>query len=116
MENNKFLTRWMDTLLSEDPDQMIALYKDDALLLPTLSNQPRHSQQERRDYFVEFLAKQPQCALDLCTIHTLSSGDLVMGGIYSFVFKDGSTAKARFSFCFDHDGLIVHHHSSLMPE
>lgn len=40
-------------------------------------------------------------------------------GTYTFRFKDGSTAHARYSFVYEQvDGrwLIAHHHSSAMPK
>ena len=51
---------WNDALATGDPDVVTAMYAEDAVLLPTVSNQVRHNHAEIRDYFVAFLAKQPQ--------------------------------------------------------
>jgi len=49
---------WNDALATGDPDVVTNMYADDAVLLPTVSNQVRHNPAEIRDYFVAFLAKK----------------------------------------------------------
>jgi hypothetical protein len=42
----------------------------------------------------------------------------INSGSYTFTFKDGSQAQARFTFVYQWDGeswLIIEHHSSKMP-
>ncbi|MBT6039786.1 MAG: SgcJ/EcaC family oxidoreductase, partial [Halieaceae bacterium] len=56
----QLFANWNAALQTGDPDQVIALYAKDAILLPTVSNQVRHNHPEIRDYFVNFLSKQPQ--------------------------------------------------------
>ena len=51
---------WNDALATGDPDVVTNMYATDAVLLPTVSNKVRHNHEEIRDYFVAFLAKQPQ--------------------------------------------------------
>ena len=48
---------WNAELASGDAARVAALYSDDALLLPTLSNQPRDTPAAIRDYFEGFLAR-----------------------------------------------------------
>jgi len=110
--------RWNDSLISGDAEQVALLYQNDALLLPTVSSQPRLTPQERIDYFRHFLADKPSGKLDshhfqgACNTATLA-------GLYTFDFAaSGKQVAARYSFTYRWDGqqwLISHHHSSLLP-
>ena len=60
----QLFANWNAALATGDPEQVTALYADNAVLLPTVSNQVRHNHAEIRDYFVHFLAKQPQGVID----------------------------------------------------
>ena len=51
--------RWNTTLGTGNSDTVTNNYADDAVLLPTLSNQPRTTHAEIKSYFNEFLAKHP---------------------------------------------------------
>lgn len=109
---------WNLALQSGDPKKVTALYSEDAILLPTLSNDVCHNHLEREAYFVNFLARGPKGRIDEFNIRT--HGELAINsGIYTFSFKDGTTARARFTFVYmeknDH-WVIVEHHSSLLPE
>ena len=109
---------WNQALQTKDPDKVVSLYADDAVLLPTLSNEVRHNHHEIKDYFIHFLAKNPQGSIDESNIRIFD--DLaVNSGIYSFKFGDGTIAKARFTFVYlfkDQIWKIIEHHSSLLPE
>lgn len=110
--------RWNTSLGTLDPDQVLAQYAPDAVLLPTVSNQPRTTPAEIRDYFVHFLKSGPQGKIDQ---HIIRIGCNVAQdvGTYTFQFKDGKTVHARYTFVYEWvDGkwLIAHHHSSAMPE
>ena len=63
---------WNAALATLDPDSVTALYADDAVLLPTVSNQVRHNHEEIRDYFVSFLQKKPQGVIDESNVSVLS--------------------------------------------
>ena len=114
--------RWNDALQTGDPDQVVALYADDAILLPTVSNQVRHDPAERRDYFVSFLKKRPHGVLNESNVREF--GELAINsGVYTFALtaEDGSVAQVpcRFTFVYrrqDGEWKIVEHHSSQMPE
>ncbi len=113
--------QWNAALQTLDPDQVVDLYAEDAILLPTLSNAVRHNHAEIRDYFVDFLKKRP-----FGTINESNTRDLgdtaVHSGVYTFALQaDGETSHARCRFTYvyaDKDGewKIIEHHSSLMPE
>ncbi len=114
---------WFDTwnaaLATLDPDQVTALYADNAVLLPTVSNQVRHNPAEIRDYFVGFLQKSPQGVIDESNVNILSETHATNSGVYTFTFGDGSTVTARFSYLYvasDTGWKILQHHSSAMPE
>ncbi|MEK9657795.1 MAG: DUF4440 domain-containing protein [bacterium] len=116
MTQHPHLDAWISAIQSHNPDTVLSLYDPEAVLLPTVSNQIRFTQEERRDYFLHFLAKKPQCKVVSVHSQSLSTDREAIGGIYHFSFADGTEAKARYSFVFDSDGLIYHHHSSLLPE
>ena len=109
---------WNKALQTRDPEQVAALYANNAILLPTMSNRVRHNHEEIKDYFVHFLQKSPVGTIDESNIRTF--GELVINsGIYTFSFKDGTSAKARFTFVYRNNGghwQIIEHHSSQMPE
>lgn len=113
--------QWNAALATLDPDKVVALYADDAILLPTLSNQVRHNHEEMRAYFVDFLAKRPQGVIDESNIRVLGQ-TAVHSGVYTFTLtNDGEQSKAqcRFTFVYgqvDGGWKILEHHSSLMPE
>ena len=110
---------WNDALKTLNPDTVTALYADDAVLLPTVSNQVRHNHEEIRDYFEGFLQKSPQGVIDEFNVNILSEAHATNSGIYTFTFGDGSKVRARFSYLYGatEDGWnILQHHSSAMPE
>ncbi|BCH61214.1 hypothetical protein RvVAR0630_38380 [Agrobacterium vitis] len=114
----KLFDRWNASLATLDPDKVVANYEDDAVLLATLSNQPRLTQEERRAYFVDFLKKKPQGVVDNRTIK-LGCNAAIDTGVYTFTLGDGTKVPARYTFTYDYDGgkwLISSHHSSAMPE
>ena len=110
---------WNAALATLDPDTVTAMYADDAVLLPTVSNQVRHNHAEIRDYFVNFLQKSPQGVINESNVHILSESHATNSGVYTFTFGDGSTVTARFSYLYaatDAGWKILQHHSSAMPE
>ena len=110
---------WNDALATGDPDVVTNMYTEDAVLLPTVSNQVRHNHAEIRDYFVAFLAKQPQGVITESNARVLSDTLATNAGVYVFTFGDGSTVSARFNYTYELRGgawKIIQHHSSAMPE
>ena len=119
-ENNipSLFEDWNSALQTGDPKQVAALYEDNAILLPTISNKVRHNHEELEDYFVNFLAKDPVGKIDESNVRTF--GDVAINsGVYTFTFNDGASVQARFTYVYRWNGqkwLIVEHHSSQMPE
>jgi uncharacterized protein (TIGR02246 family) len=114
--------RWNASLQTKNPDEVVKNYAPDAVLLPTVSNKPRTSPQYIRDYFVQFLEKSPKGTINSRTVH-IGYNDAYDAGTYTFTVKDSSGkaihVPARYTFVYElRNGkwLIVHHHSSAMPE
>jgi uncharacterized protein (TIGR02246 family) len=115
--------RWNASLATHDADKVTANYAPDAVLLPTVSNQPRTNSAGIKDYFTHFLERNPQGTIDTRTIR-IGCNTASDVGTYTFRLsgKTPSTTdivKARYSFIYElRDGkwVIVHHHSSAMPE
>lgn len=111
--------RWNAALATGNPDAVTALYADDAILLPTVSNQVRHNHSEIRDYFVAFLAKEPQGVIDEANVRFLADNLAINSGVYTFTFGSGDQVTARFTYLYrliDGQWKIAEHHSSAMPE
>ncbi|MDR6713678.1 uncharacterized protein (TIGR02246 family) [Pseudomonas hunanensis] len=110
--------QWNASLQTGDPAVVARLYASNAVLLPTVSSQPRLTQDERIDYFRHFLADRPSGALDT---HHVSIGcdKVTLSGLYTFAFAaSGKQVPARYTFVYVWDGeqwLISHHHSSSLP-
>jgi uncharacterized protein (TIGR02246 family) len=111
--------RWNAALATGDPDAVTALYAEDAILLPTVSNQVRHNHPEIRDYFVSFLAKKPQGVIEEANVRFLAENLAINSGVYTFTFGNGEQVTARFTYLYrlvDGQWKIAEHHSSAMPE
>jgi uncharacterized protein (TIGR02246 family) len=115
--------RWNNSLATHDAAKVTANYAPDAVLLPTVSNQPRTDPAAIKDYFVHFLESNPKGTIDSRTIH-IGCNTAYDVGTYTFTLSGNTpgstrTVKARYSYIYElRDGkwVIVHHHSSAMPE
>lgn len=109
---------WNSALATREPEKVVSLYEKNSILLPTVSNQVRHNDEEKIDYFTRFLAKGPKGKINEANVRIF--GQLAINsGVYTFAFADGSSVEARFTFVYRWDGqrwMIVEHHSSAMPE
>ncbi|HKS11498.1 MAG TPA: DUF4440 domain-containing protein [Pseudomonas sp.] len=110
--------QWNRHLLRADPAGVAGLYAPDAILLPTLSAEPRLTTAERIDYFRHFLADRPSGTLDTYKA-SIGCNTATLDGLYTFEFAaTGQRLAARYSFAYRWDGhgwLISSHHSSLLP-
>jgi uncharacterized protein (TIGR02246 family) len=110
--------RWEDLLEHKPATDVVALYADDSVLLPTLSDQPRYTREQKIDYFAHFQAKHPSGHIDERRIF-LGCNSAVDAGLYTFTFGDGTRTHARYTYTYAfEDGAwrITSHHSSAMPE
>ncbi|MEM7347072.1 MAG: SgcJ/EcaC family oxidoreductase, partial [Chloroflexota bacterium] len=113
-EINDLFDVWNSALQTGNPQKVATLYETNAILLPTLSNKVRHNHEEIEDYFVHFIAKGPVGSIDEANIRIFDQ-IAINSGIYTFTFKDGSAAQARFTFVYRWNGtrwMIIEHHSS----
>lgn len=122
MDNDDIIqlfSNWNDAIQTGDPDKVTAMYAEDAVLLPTVSNQVRHNPAEIRDYFVSFLAKSPSGEINEANPRQLTDDLVSNTGVYTFTFGDGAQVMARYSYlykCIGGEWKILEHHSSMMPE
>jgi uncharacterized protein (TIGR02246 family) len=118
-EVSALFDRWNDSLKTGDPQKVVANYATRSVLLPTVSNKPRLTPEEKKDYFDHFLESKPVGKIDSRTIE-IGCNTAVDSGLYTFTFgKTGAVVKARYTYTYKWDGtawLITSHHSSAMPE
>jgi uncharacterized protein (TIGR02246 family) len=115
-------TAWAQALGQDEPDKVLPLYAEDAVLWGTLSPSLRADRAALRDYFVTAFKVLPSLKVSFGEQRIRVYGAAaVNSGYYTFSFtKDGEakTLPARYSFTFVKSGdrwLIVDHHSSVMP-
>ena len=107
----EYLNQWVHAVSNGDVAAVLALYGSNATLHPTLqAGIHRHgSHLSIKSYFDYFLAKP--------VVVTVSEAIYCASfcvGCYK-VKRGDDTVQARFTFIYDEQGLIVHHHSSVMP-
>ena len=115
--------RFNDSWQTHDPDKVTALFLPDAVLLATVSNKPRTTHQEIRDYFDHFLLSRPVAKIDTSTVR-VGCNTASRVGTWTIALTDPKTHKkthvhARYSFLYKFEQgewWIKHLHSSLMPE
>lgn len=115
-------TRWAQALGEDDPDKVLPLYAEDAVLWGTLSPKVRPDRAAVRDYFVAAFKTLPglKVAFGEQLIRVYDNA-AINTGYYTFSYvKDGEpkTIAARYSFTYVNKGgswMIVDHHSSAMP-
>lgn len=117
----QLFVRWDQALRSGDAHQVSRLYSDDALLLPTLSAEPRRDGAGINNYFESFLAKAPEGRIESREIR-LGCNQALDAGTYSFLLhppgQQAERVQARYSFVYvfrNGEWQILHHHSSLLP-
>jgi uncharacterized protein (TIGR02246 family) len=115
-------SEWGRALGEDDPDKVLPLYADDAVLWGTLSPMVRADRAALRDYFVTAFKVLPGLKVTFGDQYIRVYGNAAVNtGYYTFSYsKDGEvkTLPARYSFTFIKNGerwLIVDHHSSAMP-
>lgn len=118
-EITQLFEHWNQALQSGDATQVAATYQENAVLLPTLSNQVRLTPAQRVAYFEHFLAGKPSGEIVSRTIQT-GCNHALDAGVYEFTFATtGEKVQARYSYTYHWDGarwLIGSHHSSVMPQ
>src|SRR5882757_5220361 len=113
---------WASALGEDEPDKVLQLYSDDAVLWGTLSPIVRSDRSALRDYFVTAFKVLPglKVAFGEQLIRVYGS-TAVNTGYYTFSYVQNGEPKtlpARYSFTYVQNGdrwLIVDHHSSAVP-
>ena len=119
---NGLFATFNDGFQTRDPDVMVPLFSDDAVLLPTVSGTMRTDAAGIRDYFVSFLPNRP--------FGTITESETTLGcnmatrvGNWTVRLTNPATGvtsdvAARFTFIYTYeDGAwkIAHLHSSVRP-
>jgi len=111
--------RWNQSLMTGNPRKVVANYAERSILLPTVSNKPRLTPEEKEDYFRHFLENGPSGRIDMRFIE-IDCNTAIDAGLYTFTFaKTGEKVSGRYSFTYRWNGsdwLITSHHSSALPE
>jgi uncharacterized protein (TIGR02246 family) len=117
--------RWNEALQDTSATKVVALYANDATLLPTVENGPyTKADGGIKNYFVHFVELKPVATIDETKRFIKTGCNIAYDiGLYSFqVNQEHSTSretiKARYTFIYKWDGtrwLIAHHHSSAEP-
>ena len=113
---------WAQALGEDDPDKVLPLYADDAVLWGTLSPTVRADRAALRDYFVTAFKVLPALKVTFGDqLIRVYGATAVNTGYYTFTYVQNGETKslpARYSFTYVKSGdrwLIVDHHSSAMP-
>ncbi|HEY7840396.1 MAG TPA: SgcJ/EcaC family oxidoreductase, partial [Gammaproteobacteria bacterium] len=114
---------WAETIGRADPDAMVQLYHEDAVLHGTRSPVVRRGHAAIREYFAE-AAKNPGLGMKLAEPMLIRVyGDIAINtGNYSVTLTENGqprTIPLRYSFVYrktDGQWKIVDHHSSTIPE
>lgn len=119
----EFLTAWLNAVNKGEIEDILALYNENAVLIPTFSNKVLDGRTKIRSYF-EQLKTRDRLSVDLhekfINIQETAQNIFALSGIYCWRYDvDGEllSFEARFSFVLDFSltSPIIHHHSSQIP-
>lgn len=118
------MNRWVQELGEKEPEDVVALYHEHAILLATLESEPLFSKEQRIQYFKTLMAKPDfKAVINSHNVRMLNKDTASLTGLYTFSYKneEGETVElpARFSFLYKKmhgQWVIIEHHSSLIPE
>ena len=117
------LDQWMTLVNTLAVDDLLALYDEDAVLLPTFSEDFLTNKEGIQGYFEELCAQgEIEVSLNEASLleQTLADGLHSISGIYRWRFGKGEECvviEARFTFVLNLSlsSPILHHHSSQLP-
>jgi hypothetical protein len=118
----EFIEEWMEAICSNNVENIVSLYKEEAVLLGTLDGKLRRGHSEIKEYFDFFVKLQP-CG-KITSFEEEDFGHRRMGvanGTYDFDLTENGekiVAPARFTFVLERLGTkwkIHSHHSSKLP-
>ena len=107
-----------------DRDGVLALYSEDAVLIPTFSCETRVSGADIRDYFEGFSGYDNISVIineDSLECQSITDSIHCLSGKYQWEWSragEKTFFKARFTYLIDlcRAAPILHHHSSVVPE
>ena len=119
----EFPLYWAKLINDGRLEDVISLYHENIVLMPTFSPKTIRDEAGVRDYFVQLAARKGlNVKLHENTVNSVSMGNdkFAVNGIYSFEFElEGAMLSfpARFTFVIDltDEHPIAHHHSSQIP-
>jgi hypothetical protein len=117
------LDNWMAGVNVGDIEGLLALYSENAVLIPTFSSRLLRTPENIREYFVKLTSRDDlSVALHQKThaVQAIQDRIFTSSGIYCWRFAIDEqllTFEARFTYVFDLalDRPIIHHHSSQIP-
>lgn len=117
------LKKWMDCVNQGDLEQLLSLYDEKAVLIPTFSNRLLSKPEALRAYFIQLCSREElSIALHEKTLISLPMQDDLYSvcGIYCWRFaidEELLNFEARFSYVMkiSSERPILQHHSSQIP-
>lgn len=110
--------QWVEGISKGDPDYMVSLYADDAILHGTVSPVVREGHAPIREYFAALSSPPTMSFVE--PQHIRVYDDVAVNtGNYETRIGDAAPVQLRYSFVYQKVGdqwLIIDHHSSRMPE
>ena len=119
----EILKEWMDAVNKVNIEDLLALYSDNAILIPTFSSRLLSKPEKIREYF-ERLCSREDLSIALhektLNVQSIHDGLYAVCGIYCWRFsidEELLSFEARFSYMLDvaSPKPILHHHSSQIP-
>lgn len=119
---------WLEAVGTRDPEIVLPLYAEDAVLWGTLAMETKIGREKIRTYFDWFLDRASLSATPItCDFHNLSPDIVIANGSYRFALGGKSASDpvaktdARFTFVFKKHAEsgnweIANHHSSKFPD
>jgi len=119
-----FLSDWCHAIGSGDLDEIMAMYEEDAVLLPIFGSEVLRGQEQLRAYFTTLL-ERPNLTVhgeDVEINQNATTGHRVLSGDYEFSWgtnaNDMTHLHARYTFAVAQVGdkwVASTHHSSVRP-
>ncbi len=123
MNAKNIIDKWLNYVNEKQVEPLLALYNDEAIVIPTFSNRILNSPEKIKDYFVKLASREEiSIAMHNNTLieQNMNNNLYSISGIYCWRFAvDGEllSFEARFSYLIDTNNArpILHHHSSQIP-
>ncbi len=119
----KFLATWILFVNNGYLEELLALYQQSSVLIPTFSNRILDTPEKIRDYFEKLTSRKELSVVvheKTVASHKITDNVYSMSGIYCWrheVDEELLSFEARFSFLLDLSlpAPIIQHHSSQIP-